>query len=60
MVRHSEKHLIIILHPSSLSLSNHLNVKYCFNKSHQKEVGIVPRGFVSSMFKVRVWVRVRG
>ena len=25
MVRHSEKHLIIILHPSSLSHNNHLN-----------------------------------
>ena len=28
MVRHSEKHLIIILHPSSLSHNNHLNLKY--------------------------------
>ena len=26
MVRHSEKHLIIILHPSSLSYNNHLKV----------------------------------
>ena len=26
MVRHSEKHLIIILHPSSLSHNNHLNI----------------------------------
>ena len=28
MVRHSEKHLIIILHPSSLSHNNHLNTLY--------------------------------
>ena len=27
MVRHSEKHLIIILHPSSLSHNNHLKLK---------------------------------
>ena len=33
MVRHSEKHLIIILHPSSLSHNDHLNVEdYCIWK----------------------------
>ena len=35
MVRHSEKHLIIILHPSSLSHNNHLKIlmyeDYCLD-----------------------------
>ena len=48
MVRHSEKHLIIILHPSSLSHNNHLKFKISLTITLSKELAFI-LGFKQSV-----------